>query len=121
MNLNQVTITGNVGKTPHVTEKNNEAIAYMDICHQVAEGRSEWHKVVAFGDLAKKLRQIEKGALVIVSGSLSSYESQKNEEGKWMPPIVQIRARQILLGEMLKKPATNEPEVAVPDFSEHKL
>ena len=113
MRLNQITITGNVGKEPKVIEKNNETIAYLSLCHQAAENKAEWYTVIAFNELAQKVKQIKKGAFIIVSGSLNSY--QPNAEIK-NQTIIQIVARQIGLADHLKR--TPQIEDANAELSE---
>src|SRR3954471_15662078 len=78
--INTVTLTGYLGNTPEGGESRGvtyahfsmaTSLTYRDGQNQKIE-RTDWHRVVAFGPLAKTLARLGKGDRVAVHGRLQS-------------------------------------------------
>ena len=85
--LNKVQLIGNVGKKPVgcVTKANGHDFAAFTLAtNEVSNGKkyTKWHKVVAWGKLAKNVKEyIDKGRLVYVEGRLD-YETEGEYKGQ---------------------------------------
>ncbi|MEZ5069757.1 MAG: single-stranded DNA-binding protein [Bacteroidales bacterium] len=88
--VNRVTLVGNVGDEPRVTERDGEAFVAnfplaTNSCFRNREGeeitRTEWHKVVVWNKPADLVRQfVKKGDALYVEGRIST-NSWDDKEG----------------------------------------
>jgi single-strand DNA-binding protein len=79
--INTVTLTGYLGNAPEAGESKGvnyahfsmaTSLTYRDAKNNKIE-RTDWHRVVAFGPLAKTLAKLGKGDRVAVIGRLQSH------------------------------------------------
>ena len=109
--LNRALLIGHLGGDPEVTTlPSGSRVANFSIAtarwvkkdNEWEEGKPDWHRCVAWGDLADKCeRSLEKGALVFVEGRMdTSPWTDKEGTNHWITKIV---ASKVLV---LKHPGT---------------
>jgi single-strand DNA-binding protein len=88
--INTVTLTGYLGNDPEVGESKGityghfsmaTSLSYRDGKNNKGE-RTDWHRIVAFGPLAKTLGKLGKGDRVAVHGRLQSNNYTDGEGAK---------------------------------------
>ena len=86
--MNIVLLTGNLGQAPEVRDTKTTTVARFSLAtnerFKDRDGerheRTDWHRVVAFGALAKTLEQLQAGDKVTVRGKLRTNTYEKNGE-----------------------------------------
>ena len=114
--INTVTLTGYLGGNPEVQESKGVTYAHFSMATSLTyrDGknnkveRTDWHRVVAFGSLAKTLARLGKGDRVAVHGRLQS-NTYTPEGGGDKRTTVEVVASQI---EFLR---LKEKDEVVPD------
>lgn len=123
--VNSVTLIGNVGKDPEMRyTTTGEAIASFSMAtsdswkNKAGEAieRTEWHRIEAFGELAKIARDyVKKGQPLYIEGAIK-YEEFVDKEGvkRNVTKIVlgRYNSRMILLGSKPKPIQEELPEMA---------
>jgi single-strand DNA-binding protein len=72
MFINSITLQGNVGKDAE-TRFTEQGLAVTTFTLATSHGDvTEWHRIVAFDDLAEEMRKIKKGQFMQVTGELRS-------------------------------------------------
>jgi single-strand DNA-binding protein len=88
--FNKITLIGRLGQNAEAkTAQNNREFVVLNIATQESwknytgeyETRTEWHRVYAWRNLAKFARNLQKGQLVSVEGTLRYREVQDDVEG----------------------------------------
>jgi len=98
--LNRVILVGNVGKNPDITHIPNRDTdvarfsmatteVFMDKATNQFQDITEWHNIVAWGYIAKKVeRDVSKGSLVLVEGKLKTRKwKDQNDQDRWSTEI----------------------------------
>lgn len=98
--LNRVILVGNVGRDPEITHIPNldrdvakfslaTTEVFMDKATNQFQDTTEWHNIVAWGFVAKKVeRQVSKGSLVLVEGKLKTRKwKDQNDQDRWSTEI----------------------------------
>ena len=98
--LNRVILVGNVGKDPEIThipslDKDVAKFSlattevFMDKNTNQFQNTTEWHNIVAWGWIAKKVeRNINRGSLVLVEGKIKTRKwKDKNDQDRWTTEI----------------------------------
>jgi single-strand DNA-binding protein len=98
--LNRVILVGNVGRDPEITHIPNldrdvakfslaTTEVFMDKATNQFQDYTEWHNIVAWGFIAKKVeRQVSKGSLVLVEGKLKTRKwKDQNDQDRWSTEI----------------------------------
>ena len=98
--LNRVILVGNVGRDPEITHIPNldrdvakfsmaTTEVFMDKATNQFQDTTEWHNIVAWGFIAKKVeRQVSKGSLVLVEGKLKTRKwKDQNDQDRWSTEI----------------------------------
>ena len=88
--INTVTLTGYLGNAPEVQESKGVTFAHFSLAtalsYKDGKGnrveRTDWHRIVAFGALAKTLAQLGKGDRVAVHGRLQTNSYTDSESVK---------------------------------------
>jgi len=110
--INTVTLTGYLGNAPEVEESKGvtyarfsmaTSLAYRDGKNNKVE-RTDWHRVVAFGALAKTLARLGKGDRIAVHGRLQS--NSYTPDGGDRRTTVEVLAGQV---EFLRLKDRDEP------------
>jgi len=107
-NLNRVELIGRLGREPEVRyTQSGLAVCTMSVAteHRTKkgsdwEGKTTWHNVVAWRDLAERASNLNKGDLVYIQGRLNQESWEKNGETRY---TVKIIADTIFLCEELRK------------------
>lgn len=93
--MNQLIITGNLGKDPNVRmAKTGNAVASFSVAVSRKNPNGEgflttWINVVAFKKLAESVgNQLKKGARVIVTGHLQTRSYESNGQKRWATELV---------------------------------
>lgn len=82
MSVNKVILLGFVGHDPEIRyPEKDKSIAFFSLATNETSGKgieiTEWHRLVAFGDMAKIVeRYVKKGTQLYVEGKLSTREYQ---------------------------------------------
>ncbi len=100
---NHVTLIGNLGKDPQVTEGGTLRVSFSLAVDRVrsddsGERREEadWFTIVAWGRVAEICRDyLSKGSLVLISGRLQARRWQ-DDKGQWHN-ITEVIAREVVL------------------------
>jgi single-strand DNA-binding protein len=98
--LNRVILVGNVGRDPEITHipsldrdvaKFSLATTevFMDKNTNQYRDTTEWHNIVAWGWIAKKVeRRVSRGSLVLVEGKIKTRKwKDKNDQDRWTTEI----------------------------------
>jgi single-strand DNA-binding protein len=98
--LNRVVLVGNVGREPEITHIPSLAKdvakfsmvtteVFMDKKTNQFQDITDWHNIVAWGWLAKKVeRDVHKGSLVLVEGKIKTRKwKDKNDQDRWTTEI----------------------------------
>jgi len=93
--LNRVILVGRVGKDPEVMfAKSGTAICALSLAtsekfKDVQEAKTEWHKLVIFGDRAERAKEfISKGQLLLIEGKLSTRSYEKDGVKRYSTDVV---------------------------------
>ena len=93
--LNRVILVGRVGKDPEVMfAKSGTAICSLSLAtsekfKDVQEAKTEWHKLVIFGDRAERAKEfISKGQLLLIEGKLSTRSYEKDGVKRYSTDVV---------------------------------
>lgn len=89
--FNQVTIAGNVGRSPELNDKGKVTTLKFSVGvnDSFDEDHVEWFNVVIFGKFAETMeRFIEKGTPVLVSGRLKTHQYEKDGEKKYFTELI---------------------------------
>lgn len=96
--LNQVTLIGNVGKEPEIKEVGDTKVATFSVAtstggYKRADGsevpeKTQWHSVVAWRGLAELAKNIKKGDKVVVLGSVSYRDYEKDNQKHYVTDII---------------------------------
>jgi single-strand DNA-binding protein len=98
--LNRVVLVGNVGREPEITHIPSLAKdvakfsmatteVFMDKKTNQFQDITDWHNIVAWGWLAKKVEKaVHKGSLVLVEGKIKTRKwKDKNDQDRWTTDI----------------------------------
>jgi single-strand DNA-binding protein len=109
MYLNEIKLIGFVGQDAEAkrSSQNSKELVRFDVATKASwknrdsgeyDSRTEWHRIVAWGNLTKFAQTLKKGEHVYVSGELRYREYQKAvDEGKntVTMPVAEIHAAEI--------------------------
>jgi single-strand DNA-binding protein len=107
MYLNEVKIIGFVGQDAEHKGSSNQELVRFDVATKASwkdresgqyASRTDWHRVVAWGALARFAHSLKKGEHVYVSGELRYHEYEKEVGPGVNPvtiPLAEIRADEI--------------------------
>lgn len=106
--LNKVTLIGNLGKDPEIRySKDNQPIANLTIATSEKwkdqsgqyQERTEWHRVVVFGNLADVVsKYLKKGSTVYFEGKLQTRKWQdKDGQDRYTTEVVVDRGGQMVM------------------------
>lgn len=103
--LNRVFLIGHVGRDPDIRDINNNrrvanfSMATNEVWRDASgqtQQRTEWHRIVAFGNLAEiAQRMIRKGRYIMVEGRIQSRQYTDNSGQN--KTVTEIVARNILI------------------------
>ena len=107
MYLNEIKLIGFVGQDAELkSSQNSKELVCFDVATKVSwknrdsgeyDSRTEWHRIVVWGNLTKFAQTLKKGEHVYVSGELRYREYEKAGEGKntVTMPVAEIYAAEI--------------------------
>lgn len=116
--INEVKLLGRLGQDPELRYASS-GLAIANMSMATSQGRkdqktgeytenTEWHKIVAWGDLGELCAYLKKGDLILVVGMLKTNKWDKNGVTQYQ---VQIHANTVVKCELLKgdTPADHKP------------
>ena len=125
--LNRVVLVGNVGREPEITHIPSLAKdvakfsmatteVFMDKKTNQFQDITDWHNIVAWGYLAKKVEKaVHKGSLVLVEGKIKTRKwKDKNDQDRW---TTEIAADNIVSLESRTRDASYSRESEAPQSS----
>jgi single-strand DNA-binding protein len=108
MHLNEIKLIGFVGQDAELKSlQNSKELVRFDVATKVSwknrdsgeyDSRTEWHRIVVWGNLTKFAQTLKKGEHIYVSGELRyrEYEKAVGESGKTVTmPVAEIHAAEI--------------------------
>jgi single-strand DNA-binding protein len=120
MSVNKAIVVGNLGHDPEIRALPNSGqnVANFSIATKQRfkdrngdpQERTEWHRVVAFGELADTCQKLlSKGRQVYIEGRLTTrqYEAKDGSGTRYRTEIVALQMR--LLGNRAKGPGAQKP------------
>ena len=75
MQVNEVSISGEVASEPNFSKTNGTATLFIDLSHQVSASEFELVRCVAVGEVAMNLVHLQKGESILVKGKLRTGKS----------------------------------------------
>lgn len=103
--INRVELQGRLGRDPEVRyTASGSAVVSMSIATdrtgRDAEGKrvvyTDWHRVIAFGDLAKNINGLQKGDMVRVLGQLQTRSFNMAGEKRYVTEVKAVKVRALL-------------------------
>jgi single-strand DNA-binding protein len=95
---NRVQLTGNLGKDPEIkTLENGQKLAKFSMATKEEftnkngerSSNTTWHFIIAWGKLAERAAELQKGSFVSIDGRISSNNyTDKNGQKKYVTEIV---------------------------------
>ena len=70
MQVNEVSISGEVASEPNFSKTNGTATLFIDLSHQVGASDFELVRCIAVGEVAMNLVHLQKGESILVKGKL---------------------------------------------------
>jgi len=108
MYLNEIKLIGFVGQDAEAkSSQNSKELVRFDLATKTSwknrdsgeyDSRTEWHRIVVWGNLTKFAQTLKKGEHIYVSGELRyrEYEKAVGESGKTVTmPVAEIHAAEI--------------------------